>query len=678
MLTLNSPVAELNRVGKTTASLLKKLGLETIHDLLFYFPFRYDDFSHHSLIADLKVGDQANIIGTIELIQNRKSAKRRLSVTEALVSDESDSLKVIWFNQPFLTKNYRVGDKISLAGRVSENYGQLTLTSPVSEKIYSSDLIHTSGLIPNYHLTSNLTHKQIRFLIKEVMTLAESETDWLPAEIKKRLGLISLSQALEQIHFPRNEKEIQEARERLGFTELFLRQLKAQMIKADLKGRQAIKINFQKEATQNFVKSLPFKLTDAQRQAAWEILNDLEKASPMSRLLEGEVGSGKTLVAVLALLNVALNNKQAALMVPTEILAKQHYNNITKLLEPYKFKISLLTSSHKDKGASEADIIIGTQALIQDKVKFKNLALAIVDEQHRFGVKQRQKILDYNRALNKTPHYLSLTATPIPRSLALTIYGDLDLSIISQLPLGRRPVMTKIITEQKRAAAYDFIRQAIKAGRQAFIICPLIDESDRLGTKSVKKEYEKLTKDIFPELKVGLLHGQLKTAAKEKVMQDFLDNQTQVLVATAVIEVGVDVPNATIMIIEGAERFGLAQLHQFRGRVGRGPDQSYCLLFPSLDELTSEKTTERLEALTKNNDGFALAKIDLKLRGAGELYGLGQSGFPELQIASLFDYENIKKAQAEASALISQDPSLKNYPLLKQKLGEWEASIHLE
>ncbi len=678
MLTSRSRVTELYRVGKTTSSLLKKLGLETVHDLLFYFPFRYEDFSHHAKITDLKVGDNANIIGTIELMQNRKSIKRRLAVTEALVSDESDSLKIIWFNQPFLAKNYRVGDKISLAGRISEKYGQLVMLAPTAEKISSTDLIHTSGLIPNYHLTAKLTQKQIRFLIKEIIALAGGEIDWLPKEIKNRLKLLDLNRALHQIHFPKNLTEIKEAQERLGFTELFLRQLKAQMIKAELKGRQAIPIKFQTEATKNFVDSLPFKLTEAQRQAAWEILSDLKKDQPMSRLLEGEVGSGKTLVAVIALLNVVLNKKQAALMVPTEILAEQHYNNISKLLAPYKFKISLLTSSHRDKDAQTADIIIGTQALIQAKVEFKNLALAIVDEQHRFGVKQRQRILNYNQETNQAPHFLSLTATPIPRSLALAIYGDLDLSIINELPSGRQPVLTKIITEEKRSAAYNFVRQEIKKGRQAFIICPLIDESDKLGVKSVKKEHEKLAKDIFPELRVGLLHGKLKAAAKEQVMQDFLNNKTQVLVATAVIEVGIDVPNATIMIIEGAERFGLAQLHQFRGRVGRGREQSYCLLFPSREEITNEKTIARLTALTKYRDGLTLAKIDLKMRGAGELYGSYQSGFPELQIASLFDYENIKKAQAEASALVSQDPSLNSYPLLKQKLGEWEESIHLE
>ncbi len=681
MITLNSKISELYRVGAATAKTLDKLGLRTASDLIFYFPFRYDDFSKSLSISDLKAETTANIIGTVELIQNKRSFKRKMYLTEALISDESDTLKVIWFNQPFLTRTLKVGDRISLAGRVSENHGQLIMVSPLYEKVYSDDLVHTKGLVPNYHLTADLSQKQIRSLIKQVVLLAKNIPDWLPSEIKKRLALLDLSAAIEKIHFPKNAQDVILAQKRLGFTELFLRQLKAQLIKRQLKSRQAPLINFQKQATRDFVGSLPFTLTGAQKKAAWEIIQDLEKSSPMSRLLEGDVGSGKTLVAVMAMLNVALNKKQAALMAPTEILAEQHYNSLKKLLKDYNFKIELLTHSHKKGDTTGADIIIGTQALIQETVKFNNLALVIVDEQHRFGVKQRQKLLDFKNnkdGSRETPHFLSMTATPIPRSLALAIYGDLDISLIDQMPSDRKKIITKIITEEKRPAAYDFIRAQIKSGRQAFVVCPLIDESDKLGVKSVKKEHERLDKEIFPELKVGLLHGKLKSREKEAIMADFLAGRIQILVSTSVIEVGVDVPNATMMIIEGAERFGLAALHQFRGRVGRSGFQSYCLLFPSNEELSNGKTIARLEAMAKYNDGFSLAKMDLKLRGAGELYGLDQSGFPELQIASLFDYENIKKAQAEASALINSDPDLKKYPFLKSKLGEWEDKIHLE
>lgn len=678
MISLKSKIEELHRVGEATSKILSRLEIYSVQDLLFYFPFRYDDFTKSLPIADLTVNTNVNIIGTVELIQNKRSARRKMYLTEALLSDETDTIKIIWFNQPFLSRTLKVGDRISVAGRVSESHGQLAIISPQYEKINSDDLIHTKGLVPNYHLTSAISQKQIRSLIKQVISLAASVPDWLPNEIRKRLSLLDLSEALNKIHFPKNLNEAFAAQKRLGFTELFLRQLKAQLIKKQIKSKVAPVIKFQTKITQEFVSSLPFKLTDAQKKAAWEILQDLEKGAPMSRLLEGDVGSGKTLVAIMALLNVALNKKQAALMVPTEILAEQHFKSITRLLKPYDLNIELLTHSHKVKDINEADIIIGTQALIQETVKFKNLALVIVDEQHRFGVKQRQKLLDYNNDSATTPHFLSMTATPIPRSLALSIYGDLDLSIISQMPANRKKIITSLVTENRRSAAYEFIRQEIKSGRQAFVVCPLIDESDKLGVKSVKKEHDKLDKEIFPELKVGLLHGKLKAKEKEAIMNDFLANKIQILVSTSVIEVGVDVPNATMMIIEGAERFGLATLHQFRGRVGRSDYQSYCILFPSNEELTNPKTIERLEAMTKYSDGFSLAKIDLKLRGAGEIYGASQSGFPELQIASLFDYETIKKAQAEASAIIAKDPELDKYPLLKAKLGEWEDSIHLE
>lgn len=677
MTSLDSKITELTRVGKNTSKLLKKLGLETVYDLLFYFPFRYDYFPAGGSISGLKAGENINITGTIELIQNKKSFKRRMFITEAIITDGRDSLKVVWFNQPFLTRTLKPGDEVSLSGKIAEDYSGLTIVSPAVEKISSGSLINTQGLVPNYHLTDSLTQKQLRYLIKQIMPLTDSLQDWLPADIKKRLGLLDLNKALRLIHFPKTPEDIKAARARLGFTELFLRQLKSQIIRNELKSRGAAAIKFREKETKEFVSSLPFKLTGAQKKSAWEILRDLEKPAPMSRLLEGDVGSGKTLVVALALLNVALNGKRSVLMVPTEILASQHFQYLKKLFAAYDFKIALLTRNHKNEQAPEADIIIGTHALIQENVRFENLALAIVDEQHRFGVSQRRRILDFNGTPEQTPHFLSLTATPIPRSLALAIYGDLDLSIINEMPVGRRPILTKIVTEANRAAAYEFIRQQIKTGRQAFVVCPLIDESDRLGAKSVKAEHARLDKEIFPELKVGLLHGKLKSREKDAIMAEFLDNKIQVLVATTVIEVGVDVPNASLMIIEGAERFGLAQLHQFRGRVGRSDRQSYCFLFPS-ENIANPDTLARLAALTKSNDGRILAQIDLKLRGQGESYGLSQSGFPEFQIATIFDTESIKKAQEEARALILADPKMIKYPLLKEKLGKWENNAHLE
>jgi len=678
MMTLQSTIKELACVGENRAKILARLGLRTTQDLLFYLPFRYDDFLQTKKIADLQDNEHANIRGEITLIQNKRSFKKRVYITEALVSDESDTIKIIWFNQPFLTKNLKIGDNVSLSGKVSEQNGQIVMVSPQYEKISASGLIHTSGLIPNYHLTSDLSQKQLRSLIKQVLPLAQVATDWLPELIRKKLELIPLSSALKKIHFPQNWEDIRLARQRLMFTELFLRQLKSQGIKRELKMRTATKIIFQTEDTKKFVNSLPFKLSSSQKKSAWEILQDLEKSEPMSRLLEGDVGSGKTIVATIALLNAALNKKQGALMVPSEILAEQHYHSLRALFKKYNFKVLLVTSGHKAKlsDIQVADIIIGTHALIQDRVKFRDLALVIVDEQHRFGVKQRGRLL--NLPADKTPHFLSMTATPIPRSLALAIYGDLDISIINEMPAGRKPIITDLVLSSRREAAYNFVREQIKNGRQAFVVCPLVEESDKLGVKSATQEYERLSKEVFPEFSIGLIHGRLKTKEKEKIMADFLNNKIKILVSTSVIEVGIDVANASLMLIEGAERFGLATLHQFRGRVGRGNYQSYCLLFPTSDETTNPKTIERLRALLKYNDGLSLAKVDLKLRGAGELYGLGQSGIPEIQIASLFDYDLIKKAQDEASALIKADPELKQHPLLKEKLGEWESAIHLE
>lgn len=686
---LSVPLSALNRVGQSTAQSLKKLGLETVQDLLFYFPFRYDDFSQATPIDQISPGQNVSITGTIELIQNKRSAKQRRQLTEALVSDETGLIKVIWFNQPFITQNLKPGDKVSLAGKTAESYGQLSLVSPQYEKVGTSDLIHTQGLVPVYHLNSDFSQKQLRFLIKQALPAIDKLEEWLPNNILKDLKLLPLAQAVNDAHFPSDLEHALAARKRLGFSELFLRQLRAQSLKFQLKNKTAPKLEFQELLTRQFVQSLPFTLTAGQKQAAWEILQDINQEAPMSRLLEGDVGSGKTVVAAMALFNTAINKYQGALMAPTEILASQHYQTIFKLLNPFNVKLALLTGSQTDANfdlpknkkdrreliINQAEIIIGTQALIQD-YNITKLALVIVDEQHRFGVKQRQKLQQSGGGL--WPHFLSMTATPIPRSLALAIYGNLDLSLIKELPKNRKPIITKIIAEEQRPQAYAFVQKQINEGRQVFIICPLVEESDKLGVKSATAEYKRLQNDIFPNLAIGLIHGRLKSADKEKVMREFAEGKSKILVATAVVEVGVDIPNASVMMIEGAERFGLAQLHQFRGRVGRGEQQSYCLLITSTDQ-QNPKTAERLQALSKYNDGLSLAKIDLKLRGAGDLYGLVQSGFPELRIASLFDYELIKKAQQAAEAIIQADPDLEKYPSLKARLGEEiDNEAHLE
>lgn len=686
---LSVPLPALNRVGKSTAQSLKKLGLETVQDLLFYFPFRYDDFSQATPIDQAEAGRNISVTGTIELIQNKRSSRQKRQLTEAIISDDSGLIKVIWFNQPFITQNLKPGDRVSLAGKTAESYGQLTMVSPQYEKITSGGLIHTQGLVPVYHLSSEITQKQLRFLIKQALAAVDKLEEWLPKKILEELELISLTEAIKQAHFPESLEQAQAARKRLGFGELFIRQLRSQALKYQLKNKKAPKVEFQEIFTRSFVQSLPFTLTPGQKQAAWEILQDINRPTPMSRLLEGDVGSGKTVVAAMALLNTAINKYQGALMAPTEILATQHYYNLLKLLGKANVKIALLSGNQAEanfdlpKGKNnrreliinEAEIIVGTQALIQN-YNIPKLALVVVDEQHRFGVKQRQKLQQSGGGL--WPHFLSMTATPIPRSLALSIYGDLDLSLIKELPKDRKKIITKIIAEEERDKAYAFARKQIESGRQAFIICPLVEESDKLGVKSATTEYRRLQREIFPDLEIGLIHGKLKSADKEKVMKAFADGETKILVATAVVEVGVDIPNASLMIIEGAERFGLAQLHQFRGRVGRGEHQSYCLLLTSREQ-QSPKTAERLQALSKYHDGLSLAQIDLKLRGAGDLYGLVQSGFPELKIASLFDYEMIKKAQIIAADIIKSDPELEKYPALKAQLANTsDTEAHLE
>jgi len=679
----------LNRVGKQTEQALKKLGLEKVEDLLFYFPFRYEDYSQRKLIKDIQAGDNVSLKGVIEMIQNKRSLKQKKRLTEAIISDNTGLIKAIWFNQSFITQNLKVGDEISLAGKVAESYGQLSLISPQYEKINHLDNINTQGLVPVYHLNAGLSQKQLRFLIAQALDAREQLTEWLPTAIIKNLNLMELQQAIKELHFPSSWDNIQKARLRLGFSELFVRQLRSQLIKFQLKSRTAHIIEFQELLTKSFVKSLPFQLTNGQKQAAWEIIQDIEKNKPMSRLLEGDVGSGKTVVAAIALLNVAANKKQATLMAPTEILAWQHYQNIIKLLERFNLKIGLLSANKieanfalnknkqkaKEEILTQAEIIIGTHTLIQN-YQIKDLALSIVDEQHRFGVKQRQKLQQSGGEL--TPHFLSMTATPIPRSLALSIYGDLDLSLIKEMPAGRKAVISKIISEGKRAEAYQFLRQEIQKGGQAFVICPLIDESDKLGVRSATAEFKRLKNETFPDFQIGLIHGRLKSQEKEKAMQEFAEGKTKILIATAVVEVGVDVPNANLMLIEGAERFGLSQLHQFRGRIGRGQAQAYCLLLTSQDEKNAD-AAQRLQALTKYHDGLSIAQMDLKLRGAGDLYGLAQSGFPELKIASLFDYELIKKANEEAEKIINQSPDLKLFPLLQAKMMTEQANeAHLE
>ena len=694
MITLNSKIETINGIAKRIAPKMKKLGVETVEELLNYFPFRWEDWSQVKKISEIMPNTTATINGVVELIQNKRSPWKKSLITEAIIADGSDKIKAVCFHQPYLVKNLRPGDQLFLSGKVELREDGLQFVHPQYERItrYKNETTHTARIVPIYPLTKGLTEKQLRYVMSSVISLTDNMPEWLQIDLLKKNNLNSLAEALRQIHFPDNNGRLNRALERLKFDELFLIQLRTALAKAELRKSRGVKIEFKESETKEFVSSLPFQLTNAQKIAGWEILKDMQRQMPMNRLLEGDVGSGKTVVAGLSILNAVLNKFQVAYMAPTGILARQHFETLTNLFKNWPINIGLLTSSEKmvNNGQDinnkqqkiydlitngKLDLVIGTHALIQDKVELKNLGLVIVDEQHRFGVEQRKKLKSQGR--NKlVPHLLSMTATPIPRSLALTVYGDLDLSVINELPMGRKKTRTEVVPPEHRPEKYKFVLDKINNGEQVFVICPLIDPSDKLGVKAAKDEFEKLDKKIFPEIPIGLMHGKLKARDKERVMQDFLDKKTMIMVSTAVIEVGIDVPNATVIMIESAERFGLAQLHQLRGRVGRSEKQSYCFLFTESD---AAETMKRLQAVVKSNDGFALAEADLEFRGPGEVYGIKQSGYrDELKVAKLTDYIIIKKSKTAADEIIKIDAELNKFPLIKSRLKKFEATVHWE
>lgn len=685
MAVLSDKIGELDAVAKKLSKKLEKIGIETIYDLIFYYPFRYEKYDSVSLIAELVPGQEAVVIGKVELLASRRSSRQRKYLVEAMISDESGSIKAIWFNQPWLAKTLKAGDVIMVYGKVSGETFSPYFSSPNYERPRKNG--SAPGILPVYPLTAGITSRQISSLVAlAISRYSDVIEDFLPVQILKNNDLPDLIWAIRQIHFPDKSENIVLARRRLAFDELFLLQLWSQLARKELKRSRAPQIKFNEQKIKEFVNSLAFDLTPDQKRAAWEIIQDMGKGEPMNRLLEGDVGSGKTAVAVLAMYNNALSGWQTALMAPTEILASQHYQTISKLLGNLGLNIGLFTRNQKIiNGESinkkdflarcadgSLDIAIGTHALIHDGIEFNRLALVIIDEQHRFGVKQRQRLKEKTSLV---PHFLSLTATPIPRTMALIAYGDLDISLLRQMPQGRLPIITKVVSPQQRSLAYDFIGKQIAAGRQVFVICPLIEPSDKLGVRSVNEEYKKLDKEIFPNLSVGLLHGRLKSEEKEAVMAGFVRGEIKILVSTSVIEVGVDVPNASVMMIEGAERFGLAQLHQFRGRVGRGKYQSYCFLF---SDASDEKANSRLDFLAKSNDGFRLAEYDLGVRGGGSFYGTEQSGFDSgLKLADINDIDLVKKSsEAVKSFLETNNPD--DFPGLSARLKQKELISHLE
>jgi ATP-dependent DNA helicase RecG len=586
--------------------------------------------------------------------------------TEAIVGDETGTVRVIWFNQPYLAKRLSTGTRVALSGKVELFRGQKVFQSPEYEFLESGDLIHTGRLVPVYHRTEGLYLRQVRKVVKDVLDLYLPHIeDFLPEGVRAGVGLMGLSEAISQAHYPDSESYKDAARRRLAFDELFLIQLGVLSRKRDWReAQQGISLNAEPECLARFLASLPFELTSAQRRVLDEIRGDMAQDKPMSRLLQGEVGSGKTVVATAAMLLAVAGDCQAALMAPTEILAEQHFHNIRRLLgdhnagSRFKIVVELLTGGSREKGdlhrrvaVGEIDILIGTHALIQKKVEFQRLGLVVVDEQHRFGVMQRAEL----RQKGTSPHMLVMSATPIPRTLALTLYGDLDISLIDELPPGRKEIKTRWLSPQRRGNGYEFVRKQIALGRQAFIICPLIEESENIEARAATAEYERLSQEIFPDLRLGLLHGRMSASETDDVMQRFRAGEIDILISTSVVEVGIDVPNVTVMLVEGAERFGLAQLHQFRGRVWRSSHQSYCLL---LSENPSLEGAERLRLMEGTHDGFRLAEEDLRLRGPGEFFGTRQSGLPDLKMAQLSDVGLLELARSEAIRLFESDPQL--------------------
>ncbi len=698
---LKTPISQLNRVGKTSAKRLEYLGIKNAEDLLYYFPFRYEDYRTILPIAQLRAEQLVTICGQVELIANKRSFRSRKTITEALVSDKSGSVRVAWFNQPFIIKNIHAGDILYLSGKVKTDMLGPQLTAPIYEK-FKKETTHTARLVPIYPTTYGLTQKQIRFLISQVIELADKTKEWLPADILEQADLAPLSGALRGIHFPADENDLKLSTDRLKFDELFLTQLKAELARQEKAALQAPSIFFKEDKIKDFVASLPFVLTKPQKISAWEILQDIAKTKPMNRLVSGDVGSGKTVVAAIAIYDVFLNGYQVVMMAPTEILAQQHFQSLQKLFSKLNLRVGILTGSQPAKLKKEItaeinngklDVVVGTHALLSENVSFHKLGLVVVDEQHRFGVEQRKLIKQKGLGV----HFLSMTATPIPRSLALMIYGDLDVSVINEMPPGRKKIITKIVEPAKREKAYQFIREQVVLGRQIFVVCPLIEQKNEPEIeiinypanpanekKSVLSEYEKLSKQIFPDLRVGYLHGKLKSKEKETIMSKFKAGTLDLLVTTSVIEVGVDIPNASIMMIEGAESFGLAQLHQFRGRVGRSVYQSYCFLFitamrrdPAVAVANSNSTRagERLGFFEQTSDGFKLAEKDLEMRGPGEVYGTEQSGEMNLRLAKLTDRELIKKARDAAKTIVL---NLDKYPQVLNRVKDWENRVHLE
>lgn len=707
-ITLESPIESVPGAAKYKPK-LSKLGIFTVRDLLFHFPSRYDDLRlvMSTTQASSMLGEKVVIEGVVSTIKNTFAFRRRMMITEAVIADDEGSLRAVWFNQYYLEKSLPPGTPVRLAGKIAITKRGVFMTNPTHEKYdpnHGGEPVHTGGFVPVYPETTGVSSRLLRFLIKPVLGSVEIP-DTLPASVLKQFDVISLDAAMREVHFPSTEEKAKKARERIAFDEILAMQLRALTERRKLVTLKSAPIPFDQQFIKDRIKKLPFDLTKDQKVALWEILKDFERHYPMNRLLEGDVGSGKTVVALLSALQVFKAGWQTAYLAPTEILAQQHFKTVTDFAGDV-LRVALLTGSgarlsdgpitkaalKRAVGKGEVDLLIGTHALLEEDVLLPKLALVIIDEQHRFGISQRAALLRPRGLSQLVPHLLSMTATPIPRTLALTVFGDLDISIIREKPKNRIPIKTSVVPPSLRQEAYEHIDREISSGRQIFVLCPRVQltpeivESDQkkprrqprldeLDAVAVEEEFKRLSEKVFSHRRLAKLHGRMKPKDKESTMREFKDGWYDILVTTSVVEVGVDVPNATVMAIENADRFGLAQLHQFRGRVGRAEHQSYCFLFASSGE---KAVNRRLSALVKCEDGFTLAEQDLKLRGPGEFLGTRQSGLPDIAMSSLADVEVIKKARLASRVILKEDPSLKKYPLLRRQLSESRGLAHRE
>lgn len=668
---LSTSLEKIKGVGEKTAEQFAAAGLHTVGDLLTFLPRAYEDYSHATTIADVTPG-KMTIKARCEKVETRP-VRRGMKVTTATLADNTGKIQAVWFNQPYRATQLKGGGEFFFSGEFEFSYNRYQLTNPSAEK--ASDMpVQTDKIVPIYRAVAGLKTALVRKILAELRPLATMLPETLPESIVRQEKLLSYSDALIGMHYPDTRDQTEAARERLAFEELFQLLLASQLNKQENAKLEGWPIPFNQNVVKQFVTKLPFALTNAQRIASWDILQDFESATPMNRLLQGDVGAGKTVVAGLAARQAAHEGFQTALMAPTEILANQHAATLDTLLSPFGVRVGLLTGSVKGKArqalyaaiaSGEVDVVVGTHALIQTGVEFHKLGFVVIDEQHRFGVAQRQELLKKSA---KMPHLLAMTATPIPRSLALTVYGELDISILNEKPANRKPIETKIWSPNSRAQLYALIDEQIKQGRQAYVICNLIDHNPDNELKSVENEYKRLRNSVFKHRTIGLLHGKLSSADKDAVMTEFSKGNIDILVSTTVVEVGVDVPNATVMLIEDGDRFGLAQLHQLRGRVGRSEHQSYCYIVPS----DSKKPSQRLKEIENSNDGFYLAEVDLKLRGPGEIYGRAQHGSLNLQVATLADTKLIARAQAAAKQFVTSGENLLHYTQLARQVETYQ------